>query len=314
MTNIFFPLFHPNRNSPPMSPQFGQPEREAAESLIALALQEDLADEGDLTCQALIDVDARGVVDLVARAPGIFAGWPIAELVFAELDPAVHCERLIEDGTELKPGDVVGRFRGSLQSLLIGERTTLNFLTHLSGIASLTRQFVDAVRGTRAVILDTRKTHPGYRVLEKYAVRAGGGRNHRMGLFDGILIKDNHIAACAESQAKMSIGEVIEQVRNFLGTERTLPIEIEVDTLEQLEDALVAGADIVLLDNMNPDLLREAVAMRDRLNPETQLESSGGVTLETVRAIAETGVERISIGALTHSARALDLAFDWETA
>jgi nicotinate-nucleotide pyrophosphorylase (carboxylating) len=297
-----------------MPPTFQQPEQDAAAALIALALAEDLADVGDLTCRALIGEEERGVVDVVAREPGILAGWPVAELVFAKLDESVQCESLRNDGDTIQLGDVVARITGPLRSLLTGERTALNFMTHLSGIASLTRQFVDTVAGTIAEILDTRKTIPGYRLLAKYAVRAGGGTNHRIGLYDGVLIKDNHIAACAESPGEVSLGDAILQARESLGTNDSLPVEVEVDTLAQLTEALTAKPDIVLLDNMPPDVLREAVALRDKMATGVQLEASGGVTLETVRGIAETGVERISVGALTHSASALDLAFDWESA
>jgi nicotinate-nucleotide pyrophosphorylase (carboxylating) len=201
----------------------------------------------------------------------------------------------------------VATVTGPLDKLLIGERTMLNFLTHLSGIATLTRRFVDAVAGTKAQILDTRKTLPGYRVLEKYAVRCGGGTNHRMGLYDGVLIKDNHLAAWTKSE---SIADAIRTARR---KSPGVSIEVEVDTLEQLREALKGQPEIVLLDNMTPARLREAVAIRDALNgqPQVLLEASGGVALETVREIALTGVERISIGALTHSAPALDLAFDW---
>lgn len=184
----------------------------------------------------------------------------------------------------------------------------LNFMTHLSGIATLTRRFVDAVRGTRAEVLDTRKTLPGWRLLEKYAVRCGGGTNHRMGLYDGVLIKDNHLAAWTESD---SIAAAVETARQR--SPAGVSIEVEVDTLDQLSDALRGGPDIVLLDNMDVATLRQAVNIRDHTAPRVLLEASGGVTLETVAAIAQTGVERISVGGLTHSAPALDLAFDWKS-
>jgi nicotinate-nucleotide pyrophosphorylase (carboxylating) len=197
---------------------------------------------------------------------------------------------------------------GPLRSLLTGERTMLNFMTHLSGVATVTRQFVDAVQGTRAKILDTRKTFPGWRLLEKYAVRCGGGTNHRIGLYDGVLIKDNHIAAWSESS---SIAAAVETARQSAPS--GVSIEVEVDSIEQLKDAIHGHPDIVLLDNMDLDSLRASVAVRDRLAPKILLEASGGVTLATVTAIAQTGVERISVGALTHSAPALDLAFDWKS-
>jgi nicotinate-nucleotide pyrophosphorylase (carboxylating) len=197
---------------------------------------------------------------------------------------------------------------GPIRSLLKGERTVLNFLTQLSGVATLTRQFVDAVAGTKAVILDTRKTWPGYRRLQKYAVRAGGGTNHRMGLYDSTMIKDNHLAAW--SSARKSIAAAIEQVRSSVPA--GISIEVEVDTLEQLKEALAGNPDIVLLDNMPPVMLQQAVAVRDRTAPGVLLEASGGVTLERICEIAETGVDRISIGALTHSVIALDIGFDWK--
>jgi nicotinate-nucleotide pyrophosphorylase (carboxylating) len=258
-------------------------------------------------------------VNVVARKPGVLAGSPIGRMVFAALDPSITWTAHKADGDVLAPGDVVATVAGSLGQLLVGERTMLNFLTHLSGIATLTRQFVDAVVGTSACILDTRKTLPGYRLLEKYAVRCGGGVNHRMGLYDGVLIKDNHLAAWtsqrkprgpAPSVPPNTIAAAVRTAR-----EKSPPgvsIEVEVDTLDQLRDALEGAPDIVLLDNMDAATLRQAVAIRDAFTKtKILLEASGGVTLATVRAIAETGVERISIGALTHSAPALDLAFDW---
>lgn len=291
---------------------FGEPECNAAESLIALGFAEDLGDVGDLTCQALIDESLSAAVQVVVRKPGVLAGCPVAEMVFAKLDPAVRWEQHLTDGTALQPGDVIADVRGPLRSVLTGERTALNFLTHLSGVATLTRQFVEAVAGTNAGIYDTRKTHPGYRLLEKYAVRTGGGRNHRIGLYDGILIKDNHLAALGAGDERPAITATIQHARDFLVAKKfNVPVEVEVDTLEQLRDALHGKPQYILLDNMNPTMLREAVRLRDEVAPDVQLEASGGVNLETVRDIAETGVERISVGALTHSATHLDIAFDW---
>ena len=293
----------------PTSPTFSDSEHEAAATLIAAALQEDLRDVGDLTCQALIEHNEQAEVQVVARQPGTLAGIPIARMVFESLDSSVVWTTHIEDGSRLEAGSVVATVSGALASLLTGERTALNFLTHLSGIATLTQTFVDAVAGTRAEILDTRKTLPGYRLLQKYAVRAGGGTNHRLGLFDGVLIKDNHLAGWHASHDNASIAAAIIQARER--SPEGLSIEVEVDTLGQLDDALDAPPDIVLLDNMDCETLCEAVALRDRKAPGVQLEASGGVTLETIAPIAATGVERISIGALTHSAPSLDLAFDW---
>ncbi len=281
-------------------------EQDSARHLIDLALKEDLADIGDLTCQALIDPDAIAEVKVVARQSGVLAGAPVGKLVFEQLDPAVVWTPVVYDGEPLSRGDVVARLTGPLWSLLVGERTMLNWLTHLSGIASLTRCYVDAIRGSHAVILDTRKTHPAYRLLEKYAVRCGGGTNHRMGLYDGILIKDNHLAAWT---AVRSIADAIRIAR--IRAPHGITIEVEVDTLEQLQDALDGQPDIILLDNMTTGQLREAVAIRNARLPSARLEASGGVNLQTVADIAATGVERISVGALTHSAVALDLALDW---
>ena len=208
----------------------------------------------------------------------------------------------------MQRGTVLASITGPVRSLLTGERTVLNLMTHLSGIASRTAQFVEQVRGTRAVILDTRKTLPGYRLLQKYAVRCGGGTNHRMGLYDGILIKDNHLAARGESSCAAAVADAR---RFMLSIDAKATIEIEVDSLKQLRDALQERPEIVLLDNMSVEMLRDAVRIRDENAPQTRLEASGGVTLQTVRAIAETGVERISVGSLTHSSPALDLGFDW---
>lgn len=295
-----------------MSLVFCTPEQSAAEILIDLALKEDLHDVGDLTCRALITEEEQAAVQVVARQSGILAGTPVAQQVFAKLDSSVKWETHIPDGSQLEPGSIAATISGPLRSLLTGERTALNFLTHLSGIATLTRKFVDAVTGTEARVLDTRKTHPGYRVLEKYAVRAGGGTNHRMGLYDGILIKDNHLAAWAESGNGSSIAEAINQARNSV-QKAGISIEVEVDTLEQLADALDGAPDIVLLDNMECDMLQKAIELRNTKAPGVLLEASGGIGLDNVAEIARTGVERISVGALTHSAVALDLAFDWKS-
>ncbi len=291
------------------APQFGDQVRDNARQLIRAALAEDLDTAGDLTSLALISQDARGAVTVAAREEGIVAGLPVVDMVFAELDAAVSVNLHVGDGTAVSAGTSVAEIQGPLRSLPTGERTALNFLTHLSGIATLTRRFVDAVAGTKAAILDTRKTLPGWRRLHKYAVSAGGGTNHRMGLFDGVLIKDNHLAAWTSSNSDHSIAAAIRAARSAV--DAGIPIEVEVDTLAQLEDALGGEPDIVLLDNMDCEALRRAVEIRNGRAPGVALEASGGVTLETVADIAATGVERISAGALTHSAAALDLAFDW---
>lgn len=289
---------------------FDRGEQSAADVLIAAALREDLQDVGDLTCQALIDDDEQAAVCLVARQDGVLAGLPVAERVFQTLDPAVRFDVRLSDGARVEPGSVVAEISGPLRSLLTGERTALNFLTHLSGVATLTSRFVEAIANTKARILDTRKTLPGWRVLEKYAVRAGGGTNHRLGLYDGILIKDNHLAAWAVRQTGATVADAVRQARSAV--EPGMTVEVEVDTLAQLVEALPGAPDIVLLDNMAIETLEAAVALRDRTAPGVLLEASGSVSLDTVSAIAETGVERISVGALTHSAPALDLALDWK--
>ncbi len=221
------------------------------------------------------------------------------------VDPQLEIQSLIADGTRVERGDCVATVAGSLRSILAGERTALNFLQRLSGIATLTRKFVDAISGLPTQLLDTRKTTPGWRLLEKYAVRMGGGVNHRIGLFDAILIKDNHLAGLGGD-----VRRAVEAARAYPGN-ASLSIEVEVDSLAQLEVALAVAADIVLLDNMSLQQLRTAVAQRTALAPAVLLEASGGVTLETIRAIASTGVDRISVGAITHSAVALDIALDY---
>jgi nicotinate-nucleotide pyrophosphorylase (carboxylating) len=286
---------------------FSPEETEECGHLAALALDEDLDAAGDLTCEVLIPAERIGAAVLVVRQPGVLAGLPAAGLVFAHVDPTLMFESVRSDGSFLQPGDRLAVVSGRARSILRGERTALNFLQHLSGIATQTRRFVDAIAGLPCQILDTRKTTPGWRLLEKYAVRQGGGHNHRMGLYDGILIKDNHLAALAGHPDP--VGEAVRLARQKHGT--SVPVEIEVDTLAQLEFALKAKPDIVLLDNMSPADLRQAVRRRNEIAPGVLLESSGGITLDTLRALAETGVDRISIGALTHSAPALDIGLDY---
>ncbi len=265
------------------------------ERAVYAALAEDLG-EGDVTTEATVDADALGVATLVLRQPGVVCGLRAAETVFRALDEEVAFDALVEDGARVEAG-ALARVSGSLRTILTGERTALNFLARLSGIATLTRRYVNAVEGTGVAILDTRKTTPGLRALEKYAVLTGGGRNHRFGLDDGVLVKDNHLRASG------SIREAVERLR----AATDLPIEVECDTLVQVEEALASGVDAILLDNMSLDQLRAAVALVDG---RARLEASGGVTLETVRAIAETEVDEISIGALTHSARSLDVSLE----
>jgi nicotinate-nucleotide pyrophosphorylase (carboxylating) len=292
---------------------FSPTEQAACRLLIDLALAEDLGDAGDVTVQSLLPRPGTGRAAFVARSAGVLAGVEAAELVYRAVDPSVSFERLKDDGSLLRKGDQIARIAGSLPSLLIGERTALNFVQRLSGVATMTRRFVDAVAGLSAKILDTRKTTPGWRRLEKYAVRCGGGHNHRTGLFDMILVKDNHLASLRIADPKAAVAETVRRARAYCAShDPRLPVEIEVESLDQLDAALAAKPDIILLDNMPPDTMREAVRRRQAIAPSVQLEASGGITLETVRPIAETGVDRISVGALTHSAPAWDLALDFE--
>jgi len=284
---------------------FTPDEAAACRRLIDLALAEDLGTTGDRTSLATIPPETRGRAALVARSPGVVAGLPAAELVCAAVDPALKFAISIPDGSRIERGTVLATITGPLQSLLVAERTALNFLQRLSGVASLTAKFVDAATGFPAKMLDTRKTTPGWRLIEKYAVRAGGGTNHRVGLYDGILIKDNHLAGIGGD-----VRRAVEAARAYSGN-AGLPVEVEVDTLEQLEHALAVRADIVLLDNMSLEQLRTAVARRNAVAPGVLLEASGGVNLTTVRDIASTGVDRISVGAMTHSAPSLDIGLDY---
>ncbi len=267
---------------------------------VETALLEDLGRAGDITTQAVIAAQAQVQVTITARKPGIIAGLDLAVAAFQYLDPSVRIVRHLSDGTAVVPGTVVAGIEGSARAILSAERTALNYLGHLSGIATATRALVDAVAGTKARICDTRKTTPGLRSLEKYAVRAGGGVNHRFGLDDAVLIKDNHIAAVG------SIARALDRARAAIG--HMVKIEIEVDDLDQLREALAAGADVILLDNMSPEILRTAVEMT---KGRAVLEASGNVTLASVRAIAECGVDLISSGAITHSAACLDLGLDY---
>jgi nicotinate-nucleotide pyrophosphorylase (carboxylating) len=286
---------------------FSLEETAACSRLARLALDEDLGTPGDLTSQAVIPEAATGQAVFVSRATGIVAGLPAARFVFGLLDPKVSFQELLADGSPIQPGTQLAIVRGPMRSILIGERTALNFMQRLSGIASLTAEHVKLIADLACKLLDTRKTTPGWRLLEKYAVRQGGGHNHRMGLCDGVLIKDNHLAALGRTPDV--VARAVALARAMHG--QKVPLEIEVDTLEQLDVALTAAPDIVLLDNMPCDLLREAVARRNAVSPRVFLEASGGVSLSTLRAVAETGVDRVSLGALTHSAKALDIGLDY---
>jgi nicotinate-nucleotide pyrophosphorylase (carboxylating) len=270
----------------------------AIEQLIALALEEDLG-RGDVTSEALFPPDARVEGRIIAKSPLVLAGSEVARAVFLRVDPRVVCELKGVDGQALAAGDVAMQVSGAAWSVLAAERTALNFLQRLSGIATLTRRFVDAVKGTRALICDTRKTAPGFRALDKRAVLSGGGRNHRADLAAGVLIKDNHAAACG------SVRAAVERAK--ARAPHGLRIEVEVDRLEQIEEALAAGAELLLLDNMSVADVREAVSA---IAGRALVEVSGGVTLSSVRALAEAGADRISVGALTHSAPAADLSLE----
>jgi len=270
---------------------------EEIEDLVGRALAEDVG-EGDITSEATVPEEARARARIVQKQPGVVSGLPAAEAVFRALDPNLAFESAAADGDRFQQPTEVARITGRTRAVLTGERTALNLLGRLSGIATLTRRFVDAIEGTGAEILDTRKTTPGLRALEKYAVRCGGGRNHRFGLDDGILVKDNHLRAAG------GVLPAVELVRRA-GT--SLPIEVEAETLDDVREALTAGAEQILLDNMSPALMREAVQLVDG---RASLEASGGVSLETVREVAETGVDFVSVGAMTHSARSLDVSLE----
>src|SRR5262245_9572419 len=269
---------------------------------VTRALAEDVG-QGDLTTLALIPADARAEALVVAREPGVVAGLPVLEAVFAATDPTLVVEGNVAEGNSVVAGAALARVTGNARAILTGERVALNLLQRLCGIATMTACYVAAVRGLPVRILDTRKTTPGLRALEKYAVRTAGGFNHRYGLYDAIMLKDNHLALLAANG--VGLGEAVARARAAVGP--MVRIEVEVETVEQARVVAEAGAELILLDNMPPALLREAVAA---IAGRTRLEASGGITLETVRAVAETGVDYISIGALTHSVRALDIGLD----
>ncbi|HEY2158055.1 MAG TPA: carboxylating nicotinate-nucleotide diphosphorylase [Isosphaeraceae bacterium] len=297
---------------PPLTPA----ELAAADALIDLALAEDLGDRGDITSEATIPAGARlETAWIVARAKGVLAGLPVVERLANRMGLRVpgsggvegHFWPIGHDGMALEPPAPVATVGGSIRTILAFERTALNFLQHMSGVATLAARFVAAVSGTKAEILDTRKTLPGWRLLEKYAVRCGGGQNHRIGLYDAILIKDNHLAHFVHRGDPIAAAVAAARAHVPPGTS----IEVEVDSLGQLDQALACAPDIILVDNFDLARLREAVRRRNAVAPAIRLEASGGVNLETVRTIAETGVDRISAGALTHSAPALDLGLDF---
>lgn len=267
--------------------------------IVRATLAEDLGRAGDVTAQACVPADARLTADFVARRGGVVAGLSCIRLALAELDPSTTVHELTEDGQAVPAGTTLARVSGNARAILTAERTALNLIGRLCGIATLTQDFVDAVAGTHARITDTRKTTPGLRALEKYAVRCGGGVNHRFGLDDAILIKDNHVAACG------SVGEAVRRAKAFAG--HLMKVEVEVDSLLQLQEALGNDPDVIMLDNFTLDDMREAVKL---VGGRVVLEASGGITLDTVRGVAETGVDVISVGALTHSAKVLDIGLD----
>jgi nicotinate-nucleotide pyrophosphorylase (carboxylating) len=270
------------------------------EQAVRAALAEDLGLAGDITTDPIVPADARGEAAILARKPGVVAGLDLAEAAFKTLDPGVQFVRVIDDGGKVEAGSTIARIKGHTRALLTGERTALNFFGRLSGIATLTSAYVEAVKGTKAQIADTRKTTPGLRAFEKFAVCCGGGVNHRFGLYDAVLVKDNHVAAAGGLEAALKL------LRPRAG--HMVKVEVEVDTLQQLEEALTFPIDAVLLDNMDVATLKKAVAL---VNGKVLTEASGGVTLETVGKIAATGVDLISVGALTHSPRNLDSSLEW---
>ena len=284
--------------------------------LIRLGVREDLRNGFDWTTVSLVDESRRGRAAFVAREDGVACGLQAAALAIEETGSDLLFDSEIADGDRVVAQQTLATVSGQARDILTIERLMLNLLGRLSGVATKTASYVQEIEGTNAHVYDTRKTTPGWRRLEKYAVRCGGGRNHRCGLNDAVLIKDNHLAL--SRQANLTPAESVLVVRKFLeGWQRPaspladMLIEIEVDKLEQLKNVLAVAPDIVLLDNMSPDLLQQAVALREQLSPETQLEASGGITHQTIRVVAETGVERISVGGLTHSAVNFDIGLDW---
>ena len=288
-----------------MLPVMQRPRAHEILAAVRSALAEDIG-SGDVTTLATVPKSATLVAVVRAREPLLVAGLAFAEAAFRMLSPGVRVQRFGHDGRSAKSGAKLLKVSGSARAILSAERVALNFVQRLSGVATLTAQFVTAVKGTGAIILDTRKTTPGWRRFEKYAVACGGGRNHRFGLYDLMLIKDNHLAALRDA-APNPVAAAVRRAREQFPR---LKVEVEGDTLEQVKLALTAGADIILLDNMNPEQLRKAVKL---VAGRAKTEASGGVNLNNVRAIAKTGVNFISVGALTHSARAVDIGLDFET-
>lgn len=276
----------------------------AVDALIERALAEDMG-QGDVTTAALVGPRSRSHGRLVAKQRGVLAGMPVARRLLRKAGGGIRLSGALREGAQLEPGAVIAAVAGPTARLLMVERTLLNFLQHLSGIATLTRRYVDAVAGTGARVLDTRKTLPGWRSLAKYAVAVGGGQNHRMGLYDQVLIKDNHLRAAGLSPAE-AVAVMVSRVR------RGIRVEVEVETVADARAAALAGADIVMLDNMSLARMAKAVAAIRAVRPRTIIEASGGITLANIRAVARTGVDWISVGALTHSAPALDISLELE--
>jgi nicotinate-nucleotide pyrophosphorylase (carboxylating) len=285
--------------------------------LVRLAVREDLGRSVDLTTMALVSESRPGKAALISRRSGVAAGIDLIDLILQEMDVTLQVEPQVGDGQDFAARTTLALLSGDTRSLLTCERTILNFLGRLCGVATLTQQYAHKIQGAKARLYDTRKTTPGWRRLEKYAVRCGGGYTHRHGLYDAILIKDNHLACRASVEGKLlHAGQAVELARSFVqsGAVRFAEapiIEVEIDRIAQLDDALDARPDIILLDNMTTDQLREAVIVRNNRAPSVELEASGGINLDTIHAVAQTGIDRISVGALTHSAVNLDLGLDW---
>jgi len=285
-------------------------------AIVRLAIAEDLRDTIDWTTACLIDDQARGGCEIVPRESGVCAGLAMLPWIVDEFDADLQQETLIADGGDLVPGQPIARLTGNVRDLLTSERTILNILSRLCGIATLTHRYTREIASSEARLYDTRKTTPGWRLMEKYAVYCGGGHNHRSGLHDGFLIKDNHLALAGDASGPMGAGAAAEQALRWRGAtiERmSAPdiVEVEVDSIEQLKDVLPKQPDIVLLDNFSLDGLSEAVGIRNEIAPDVELEASGNVRIDTIAKIAATGVDRISSGALTHQATSLDLGLDW---
>lgn len=298
--------------------EWDEATRDDCRQLTRLAIREDLGRWMDLTTISTIPPDVRGEAELISRQSCQIAGLRTIPVILEELNADIEWTAHKSDGQAVEPSASLGQLRGDVRDMLTAERLLLNLIAHLCGIATLTRAYLQATEGTGVRLYDTRKTTPGMRRLEKWAVRCGGGHNHRTGLYDAVLIKDNHLACRGQLRQAdpLDLAQLVRAARDNAIAMRpelrsTLIVEVEVDTLDQLEQVLPAQPDIVLLDNMPPQMLRQAVAIRDQRGPAVELEASGGVRLETIRQIAETGVDRISVGAMTHQATAVDLGLDW---